>query len=136
MTKATLALIIIHSMQNMGKAKKRNLAEKRKFVRARRELTIEYRLYKRKGKAVDGVWQVSVTKNMSVAGILFVSEVPYLIGDIIQARVVMAGALDVFRGFGRVVRVEEKKSKRSFDVAMAFVEEHSKLVKPSKRIPA
>jgi len=102
--------------------KKRKLSERRKYLRAKRALGIYYRLYKRNGKRVDGVWSFSTTRNMSIVGILFSSQIPYLIGDIIQLRVVMSGILDVFRGYGRVVRVEQKDSRRSCSVAIAFVE--------------
>ncbi len=106
--------------------------ERRRFIRANRILTIKHRLYKRKSSVFDEAWQVSTTNNMSIAGLLFSSVYPYRIEDILQLYVVMSGALDVFRGFGRVVRVEQKKS--DYRIAIAFVEENSKLIKGVRSI--
>ncbi len=97
-------------------------------MRAKRNLTIEHRLFKHKGVLVNGSWCVSTTENMSIAGILFSSDIPYHPGDILELRVVMSG-LDVFRGYGRVIRTEQKKSKASFCIAVAFVEAGSKSLK-------
>ena len=112
-------------------AKQTQKKERRKHLRAKRVLSIEHRLFKRKGKIVDGSWQFSTTENMSIAGILFLSDIPYLIGDILQIHVVMSGILDVFQGYGRVVRVEPKTSGRSYLIAIAFIDEQSKLIKSS-----
>ncbi len=101
--------------------------ERRKFVRARRVLTIEHRLYKRKGILIDGSWNISKTEDMSIVGLLFSSDIAYLRGDIIQLRVVMSGLIDVFHGFGRVIRTEQKKD--NYFVAVAFVEENSAYLK-------
>ena len=111
--------------------KKAEIAERRRYVRAKRILSIEHRIYKRKGKMVDGRWHYSTTKNMSLAGVLFLSEIPYLVGDILEVRVVMLG-LDVFRGFGRVVRVEEKKRGTAYGIAIVLVDAKSKIVKSRK----
>ncbi len=111
-------------------SKRKSKIERRRHTRAQRVLTIEHRLFKRNGKSVDGVWQISTTENMSLVGVLFNSEIPYQVGDLIEARVVMSGALDVFRGFGRVVRVAEKKSKENpYLIAIVFVDSGSKILK-------
>ncbi len=108
---------------------KKSQSERRQYTRAKRALKIEYRLYKHKGVVVDGAWQTSVTENMSIVGILFKSDIHCVIGDVIELRVVMSGILDVFRGFGRVVRVEKNKKNSGFLTAITFVDESSKLVK-------
>ncbi len=103
-------------------------AERRRHIRAKRNLTIEHRLYKHKGVVVNGVWRSSKTENMSLVGVLFNSDIPYHIGDILEARVVMLG-LDIFRGYGRVVRTDEEKSKKLFLIAIAFLDAKSAYVK-------
>lgn len=80
--------------------------EQRRHERAKRELTIRHRLYKHKGASVEGDWQISKTCDMSLTGILFKSGTEYKKGDIVELVVVMSGAIDVFKGFCRVVRVE------------------------------
>ena len=109
-------------------AVKTKSSERRKHVRAKRALTIDHRLYKRKGKIVDGSWRSSTTENMSLVGILFLSDIPYLIGDILEARVAMSG-LDIFRGFGRVVRGEEKKTGNLYSIALVFMDEKSQYLR-------
>ncbi|HOW36486.1 MAG TPA: PilZ domain-containing protein [Candidatus Omnitrophota bacterium] len=116
----------------LPRSAKRKKLERRRHVRVKRSLAIEHRLYRRKGVLVDGNWQISTTKDMSIVGILFHSDIPYLIGDLIQLRVVMNGALDVFKGFGRAVRCEKKKAKQPFLIAVAFIDENSKFLKSSK----
>ena len=106
-------------------------AERRQAVRESRSLVIEHKLYKRNGIEVNGVWRSSITEDMSLVGILFNSDIPYHIEDILEARVKMSG-LDIFRGFGRVVRVEEDKSKDIAHVAIAFLDEKSKYLKPAE----
>lgn len=118
----------------LPRSAKRKKLERRHYVRAERSLVIEHRLYRRKGILVDGNWQVSTTRDMSIVGILFYSDIPYLIGDLIQLRVVMNGALDVFKGFSRVVRCEKRKAKQPFLIAVTFIEENSKLLKSSKSL--
>ena len=102
--------------------------ERRRHTRAKRSLSIEHRLFKHKGVLVNGSWNVSKTENMSIAGILFTSDIAYHAGDILELRVVMSG-LDVFRGYGRVVRTEQKKSGALNSVAIAFIEAESKYLK-------
>lgn len=113
---------------------KKSQSERRQYIRAKRALKIEYRLYKHKGIVVDGAWQASLTENMSAVGILFKSDIHYTVDDIIQLRVVMAGILDVFRGFGRVVRVEKAKAGSQFLIAIAFVDQNSKIMKVPMKI--
>ena len=103
-------------------------AERRQALREKRSLVIEHKLYKRNGIVVNGSWRSSITENMSLVGILFNSDIPYHIEDIIEARVKMSG-LDIYKGYGRVVRVEEDKSKDISRVAIAFLDEKSKYLK-------
>jgi len=107
--------------------KKHPVRERRRHLREARVLTIEYRLYKRRGILINGSWSVSTTKNMSLVGVLFTSDINFKLADILEARVVMCG-LDVFRGFARVVRVEEPKKGLPYRVAVTFVDQKSKLL--------
>lgn len=98
--------------------------ERRKHVRAKRILSIHHRLHKRKGKFQNDTWHwhLSNTHNMSVGGLLFFSDVPYLVGDVIELEVVMSGVLNVFKGFGKVLRVEQKNPRAAYySIAVKFV---------------
>lgn len=64
---------------------------------------------------------------MSLVGILFLTDILYKLGGILEVRVVMSG-LDVFRGFARVVRIKPHKKRLPYLVAITFIDEKSKLV--------
>ena len=84
-------------------------ADRRMSVRARRIVTVRHRLFKRSGRKSDGDWMLSTTENMSATGLLFNSPVMYKLNDVVEVQVVMSGILDIFNGFGKVVRVETKR---------------------------
>ncbi len=98
-----------------------NFEEKRDSIRAKRIVTVRHRLYKQKGKKVTSPWQVSMTENMSFTGLLFVSAIAYNVGDIVEIEVVMSGLLDIFKGYGQVVR-QQKHRGDFFYVAVKYVD--------------
>ena len=104
--------------------------ERRRFQRAERILSIKHRLYKRKGKVYHDRswnWHLSSTRNMSLGGLLFSSNIFYEKGDIIELEVVMSGILNVFNGFGKVLRSEPTKAGLIFNIAITFCS-----IKPQK----
>jgi hypothetical protein len=98
--------------------------ERRQAIRAKRILSIQYRLIKNKGKAKVShtPWYLSTTHDMSILGISFLSEVPFQIRDILEMHVVMSGVLDIFKGEGQVVRVEQKIPGAFYLIAVKFVD--------------
>ena len=66
---------------------------------------------------------------MSVNGILFKSAAHYLVGDIIELEVVLSGALNIFRGFARVVRVRKGKSGEAHSIAVTLIDLKKKVQK-------
>ncbi len=105
----------------------RNFEERRDSVRAKRIITVRHRVVEHNGKKVDSMWQLSMTENMSLSGALFVSATAYHIDDIVELQVVMSGVLDIFNGYGRVVRATRNKG-GYYHVAVHYVE-----LKPKKR---
>ena len=101
--------------------------KRRGSIRAKRIITVRFRLYKRLGKKVQSMWQLSTTENMSVSGLLFVSAIPFVKDDIVELQVVMSGVLDIFKGYGRVVRVEKQKGEY-YHIAVHYVD-----LKPRRR---
>ena len=96
--------------------------ERRQFVRAKRILSVRHRLHQRKGRPMHEFWYLSTTEDMSVNGLLFTSAMPYIKGDIVEIEIVMSGVLDIFRGFGRVIRVTKKESGAFYNVAVQYVD--------------
>ena len=101
--------------------------ERRKYIRAKRVLSIQHRLYKRRGKLIKNSWHLSTTENMSVSGLLFSSVVPYQKGDMIELEVVMSGVLSVFKGQAKVLRVEQRRYGTYSAVAVKFL-------KPARKV--
>lgn len=83
--------------------------ERRTSIRTKRVLSIEYRLHKSKKGSIDKSWHLSTTQEIAAAGLSFYSDFEHSTDDILQIRVIMSGILDVFKGFGRVIRVERKR---------------------------
>ena len=94
--------------------------ERRGAVRAKRILSVEYRLHKSKIRNFDKSWHLSMTEDMSTSGLAFMTEHGYRMGDILELHVVMAGILDIFNGYGTVVRCEKKKTGVFYRVAVKF----------------
>ncbi len=101
---------------------KQVLEERRQFVRAKRILSVRHRLHLRKGRQMHEFWYLSTTEDMSVNGLLFTSAMPYQKSDVIELEIVMSGVLDIFRGFGKVVRVLKKESGAFYNVAVQYVD--------------
>ncbi|VAX38229.1 hypothetical protein MNBD_UNCLBAC01-2017 [hydrothermal vent metagenome] len=88
-----------------------SIDERRKWLRAKRVLSIQFRVIKTKRKNVDTAWKLSMTENMSVGGLAFYTEYgEYAIGDVLEMKVVMSGVLDIFTGEAKIVRKEFKKN--------------------------
>lgn len=105
----------------------KNFDERRDSVRAKRIITVRHRLVEHNGKKIDSLWQLSTTENMSLSGLLFVSALTYHADDIIELQVVMSGVLDIFNGYGKVVRSSRNKG-GYYHVAVKYVN-----LKPKKR---
>ena len=89
--------------------KKDLFEERRDSVRAKRIITVRHRLIKHNNRKTDSIWQLATTENMSLSGLLFVSALAYHPGDIIELQVVMSGVLDIFNGYGKVIRATRNK---------------------------
>ena len=87
----------------------KSFEERRDSVRANRIITVRHRLVKHKGKKLESLWQLSTTENMSLSGLLFVSALAYRMGDVVELQVVMSGVLDIFNGYGKVMRSSRNK---------------------------
>jgi len=102
------------------KSSKSNNKERRQAVRAKRILSIQYRLRKSRYRGGDTQWHLSTTHDMSAVGIAFLSDVSYRVGDILELHTVMSGVIDVMKGFGKVIRIESKARGEVFLIAVEF----------------
>ena len=113
---------------------KNNIDDRRQGSRAARILSIRHRLYKREQKLSNqkDPWYLSATENMSYNGILFSSTAPYRVGDIVEIEVVMSAVLDIFKGYGKVVRVDKKPSGVVYQIAVQLTDLKNKQQKNVK----
>lgn len=113
---------------------KQAVTERRDSIRAKRILSIQYRLAKSKLKS-EKIWHLSTTADMSASGLSFLSEIPFQLKDVLEIHVVMSGVLDIVKGFAEVVRVERKVSAAYYLIAVQFVNyKLPKTVKPVNRV--
>ena len=96
-------------------------AERRQWLRARRILSIQFRLAKKQRQHADSGWHLSTTQDMSLGGLTFYTDVEYRSGDILEIHVVMSGVLDIFNGYAKIVRLERKKTGAYYFVAVQFI---------------
>ncbi|MBP9854692.1 MAG: PilZ domain-containing protein [Candidatus Omnitrophica bacterium] len=100
--------------------------ERRQYIRAKRVLSVEFKLIKSSRKNVDHSTHISTTEDMSLGGISFYSPFKYMTDDVLNIRVVMSGVLEIFTGPAKVVRSIEKKSGTVFLVAVKFLKTATK----------
>ncbi len=106
---------------------KQSIEERRSGIRAKRILSIQYRLVKSKAKNRDSSWQLSTTEDMSISGLAFLSAQSFTPGDILEVQVVMSGVLDIYTGLARVVRTERKQTAAYYLVGVKFLGTKAKL---------
>jgi len=100
--------------------KRKVFLERRQFPRAVHILGIEHRLAKKHGKTKKEYWHFSLTEDMSAVGLRFCSAIPYKVGDVLELKVTLSGVIDVFNGFGKVLRVETIKKTPQYKIAVYF----------------
>ena len=118
---------------------KQIIDERRHSVRAKRILSIEFRLAKSLRKHVNTEWHLSTTQDMSLDGLAFYTDIEYKEGDTLELHVVMSGILDIFNGYGKIVRIEKKRSGTYYLVAVKFLNNklngrRAKSYQPAKRL--
>lgn len=120
---------------------RQSVEDRRQTVRAKRILSIQFRIIKSRVKNFDNLWHLSTTYDMSYSGIAFLSDIAMQVDDIIELQVVMSGILDICKGYAQVVRVERKATGVYYMVAVKFIQSPRKkkntqaaLKTPSNRI--
>lgn len=113
---------------------KQSQKERRNSVRAKRILSIQYRLCKARRKNADEPWCLSMTEDMSVGGLSFYTDKEFAVDDTLEMHVVMSGVLDIFNGLGKVVRVERKKTGVYFLIGIKFLDKNARSTRSKIRI--
>jgi hypothetical protein len=95
-------------------------SERRAFRRVREKFTVRYQRVAPSSSA----WGVSMSENISVGGVYFVSLEKFAIGEFLECRIFIPGTKAEGRWTARVVRCENESSGMvaTFGVAVEFVE--------------
>ena len=101
---------------------KQAVGERRRHIRAKRVLSVEFKLVKSQRKNTDRSWSLSTTQDISSGNISFYTDQEYRSGDILNLHIIMPGVWDIYKGYGKVVRVERKESGVCFLIAVKFIE--------------
>ena len=109
-------------MMMKNKIVKPNYENRRRWVRAKRVLSMEVRLVKTKRPHPDRSWYLTTTQDMSLGGLSFYTDREYRIEETIELRVIMSGVLDIFKGLAEIVRIEKKETGVHSLVAIKFID--------------
>jgi len=105
---------------------KQGIKERRSSVRAKRVLSIEFQLVRSKRKTANKTSYLSTTEDMSLGGVSFYTDEAYRLNDVLFVHIVMSGVLDIFKGEGKVVRIEKNKTGSYHLVAVKFLDAKSR----------
>jgi len=100
---------------------KQAIGERRRHSRVKRILSVQFKLVKSKRKGADRSLGLSTTEDLSSGGLSFYTDREYCAGDILDVHVIMSGILDIYKGYGEVVRVDRKESGVCFLAAIKFI---------------
>ncbi len=106
--------------------------DQREFPRAKRVLSVQYRLCDT--RKADVAWYLSTTQDMSVSGLTFHTDLEFKIKDKLEIRVVMSGILEIFKGYTQVVRIDRKRTGSPCVVAVKFIEKKSRPITVKRSI--
>jgi len=99
--------------------------ERRVYHRLDSKVNIRYKVFKSvqdlsKGKITPE--HLSVSKDISAGGVLFVSDESLSVGSILELKIELPDGKEPIESMARVVRVEEKEEGKHYDVAVCFLD--------------
>ena len=100
-------------------------SDKRIYPRINSKVNLRYKVFKTEGELIKrGVVpeQLSVCRNISAGGLLFVSDVPLNVGAILDLTIELPDAEAPIEALVRVVRTEESSEEGKFDTAVCFLD--------------
>ena len=109
------------------------IMERRRWIRARRVLSVQHRLHWSKARPPDRAWQIALTEDMSYGGLAFETDAVYGVGDILDLKVVMSGVLDIYEGRAEVVRFQQMTNEAFFLYGVKYIPERAKTSQASVR---
>ncbi|TBR17928.1 hypothetical protein EPO66_01835, partial [bacterium] len=102
-----------------------DFSDKRAYRRLDSKINLRYKIFKsqeellKRGFTPD---QLSVTRNISAGGMLFVSHEILPIGSFLELKIELPNAEGLVECLSRVIRVEEIEENRTYEVALCFLD--------------
>jgi len=100
-------------------------ATRRAYDRLSRKINLRYKVFKSREEVLKGAFKqehLSVAKNISAGGLLFVSNELLNVGAILELKVELPDGGDAIECMAKVVRVEEIIEEKSYDIGACFLD--------------
>jgi len=110
--------------QNKFSSQSFNLG-KRAYSRLDNKINLRYRVFKSQKDLVKREFapeHLSVTKNISASGLLFVSNEPLAIGSVLELIIELPDTEPPIECLARVVRIEELEEEKNYNIAVCFLD--------------
>ncbi|MFC1666920.1 ATPase, T2SS/T4P/T4SS family [Candidatus Omnitrophota bacterium] len=100
-------------------------SDRRVYNRVDRKINLRYKVFKSregllKGKSVPE--ELSVTKDISAGGLVFVSDSPLPISSILELKIELLDGEEAIECLARVVRIDERESDKTYNIAVCFLD--------------
>jgi type II secretory ATPase GspE/PulE/Tfp pilus assembly ATPase PilB-like protein len=99
--------------------------DKRAYLRLVCEANLRYKVFKSQQDLIKRGFspeQLSVTKDISAGGLVFVSSENVPIGSILEVKVELPNGEETIECLARVVRIEEQEFEQSYNIAICFLD--------------
>ena len=99
--------------------------DKRAYTRLSCEANLRYKVFKSQQDLIKRGFnpeQLSVTKDISAGGLLFVSNEPVPIGSILELKIELPDSKELIECLARVVRIEEREADQNYNIAVCFLD--------------
>ncbi|MFA4991268.1 MAG: ATPase, T2SS/T4P/T4SS family [Candidatus Omnitrophota bacterium] len=99
--------------------------DRRAYVRLDKNINLRYKTFSSKQELFKRGFtaeQLSVTKNISGGGLLFISEETLAVGSIIELTVELPDGEKAIECLARVIRIEEIEEEKNYNVAVCFLD--------------
>ncbi|MFH1640633.1 MAG: ATPase, T2SS/T4P/T4SS family [Candidatus Omnitrophota bacterium] len=100
-------------------------ADRRTYSRLNNKINLRYKALNSKEELSRRGFnpeQLSVTRNISAGGLLFISDQIFTIGSIMELSIELPDGSQVIECLARVVRIYELEQDRSYDIAVCFLD--------------
>ncbi|MBI5143999.1 MAG: Flp pilus assembly complex ATPase component TadA [Candidatus Omnitrophica bacterium] len=100
-------------------------SDRRTYGRLDSKVNLRYKIFKSRdasAKKENVAEQLSVTKNISAGGLLFTEDESLAIGSILEMAIELPEEKEAIECLARVVRVEEIRTGKSYEIAVCFLD--------------